>query len=79
MHQLEFPPEEPLRLELRAFIESIQTRQAPIADAWAGYEAVRVLEAALKSARTGQTVDLAAEGNQVVCLAPEAASTLRRN
>jgi UDP-2-acetamido-3-amino-2,3-dideoxy-glucuronate N-acetyltransferase len=59
MRQLEFPPEEPLRLELRAFIECIQTRQVPIADAWAGYEAVRVLEAALKSARTGQTVDLA--------------------
>jgi UDP-2-acetamido-3-amino-2,3-dideoxy-glucuronate N-acetyltransferase len=58
MRQLEFPPEEPLRLQLGAFIESIQTRQAPIADAWAGYEAVRVLEAALKSARTGQTVDL---------------------
>ncbi len=59
MRQLEFPPEEPLLAELRAFVSSIQTRQAPLADATAGYEAVRVLEAALKAARTGQTVELA--------------------
>jgi UDP-2-acetamido-3-amino-2,3-dideoxy-glucuronate N-acetyltransferase len=58
--QLEFPPEEPLLAELRAFVSSVQSRQAPLADAWAGCEAVRVLEAALKSARTGQFVELSA-------------------
>lgn len=58
MHQLEFPPEEPLLAELRAFVDSIQTRQPPLADGRAGYESVRVLEAALVSARDGRTVKL---------------------
>ncbi|HUI06654.1 MAG TPA: Gfo/Idh/MocA family oxidoreductase [Verrucomicrobiae bacterium] len=57
-HQLEFPPEEPLLAELRAFVDSMQTRQAPLADGRAGYEAVRVIEAALESVRLGQTVKL---------------------
>lgn len=56
VRQLEFPPEEPLRAELRAFIESVRTRTPPLADGWAGYEAVRVLEAAMESARLGRTV-----------------------
>ncbi len=59
LHQVESPPEEPLLAELRAFVESIQTRQAPRADGWAGYHSIRVLEAALESARTGRTVELA--------------------
>src|SRR5436853_6090972 len=32
MRQLEFPPEEPLRAELVAFFESIETRKAPLVD-----------------------------------------------
>lgn len=60
VRQLEFPPEEPLLAELRAFIDSIKTRRTPLADAVSGYEAVRVLEAALKSAHTGQSVELSA-------------------
>ncbi len=58
MRQVESPPEEPLQAELRGFLESIQTRKAPRADGWSGYESVRVLEAALESARTGQRVVL---------------------
>lgn len=58
MRQLEFTPEEPLLTELRAFINSIQTRQPPLADGWAGYESVRVIEAATKSAQTRQTIAL---------------------
>lgn len=58
MHQLEFSPEEPLHTEWRAFIDSVETRQAPLADGLAGYQAVRVIEAALESARTRQPVDL---------------------
>jgi predicted dehydrogenase len=57
-HQVEFPPVEPLLAELAAFVHSIQSRQAPLADGWAGYQAVRVIEAALMSAETGQSVDL---------------------
>jgi UDP-N-acetylglucosamine 3-dehydrogenase len=58
MHQLEFSPEEPLHIEWRAFLDSVETRQAPLADGWAGYQAVRVIEAALESARTHIPVDL---------------------
>jgi predicted dehydrogenase len=56
--QIETPPEEPLQAELRAFIDSIKTRATPRADAWSGYEAVRVLNAALESVKTGKAVNL---------------------
>lgn len=58
VHQLEFPPEEPLRAELVAFVESMETRERPLAGGHAGFEAVRVVEAALESARTGQWIDI---------------------
>ena len=35
--------------ELKAFCESITTRKAPLADAWAGYDSVRVLTAAMEA------------------------------
>ena len=56
--QLEFPPEEPLRAELAAFVDSVQTRRPPLADGRSGYEAVQVLEAALESAASGRAVKL---------------------
>ena len=58
VHQLEFPPEEPLRAELASFIDSIQNRTPPLVDGWAGFQAVRVVEAALESARTGSWIDI---------------------
>ncbi len=58
MHQLEFPPEEPLRAELAAFLNVIETRRPPLVDGADGTEAVRVVEAALESARTGNWVDI---------------------
>ncbi len=58
VRQIEFPPEEPLLMELRAFVDSIQTRKPPVADGWSGYEVVRVVEAALKSAKDRRTVEL---------------------
>lgn len=61
MHQLEFPPEEPLRAELAAFLDAIETRRPPMVDGTDGMEAVRVVEAALESARTGKWIDLANE------------------
>jgi predicted dehydrogenase len=60
MHQLEFPPEEPLRAELAAFLNAIETRTAPSVDGTDGMEAVRVVEAALESARTGKWIDIGA-------------------
>jgi predicted dehydrogenase len=56
--QIETPPEEPLLAELRAFIDSIKTRATPRADAQSGYDAVRVLNAALESVKTGRAVEL---------------------
>jgi predicted dehydrogenase len=59
VHQLEFLPEEPLRAELAAFIDAIGNRAQPLVDAWSGFHAVRVVEAALESARTGNWIDIA--------------------
>jgi predicted dehydrogenase len=56
--QIETPPEEPLQAELRAFLDSIKTRQKPRADARSGYDAVRIMNAALESAKTGRAVEL---------------------
>ena len=58
LHQVESAPEEPLLAELRAFIDSVQTRQAPRADGWAGCDSVQVIEAAMESAQSGRAVAL---------------------
>lgn len=58
--QLEFPPEEPLLAEVRAFLDSVASRAAPAVDGWAGYWAVRVIERALESARERKTLALEA-------------------
>ncbi len=58
MQQLEFPPEEPLRAELASFLDAIETRSRPLVDGVDGMEAVRVVEAALESARTGKWIDI---------------------
>ena len=58
VHQLEFPPEEPLRAELTAFLDAIETRRPPLVDGSDGMDAVRVVEAALESARPGNWIDL---------------------
>ena len=58
--QIECPPVEPLLAELQAFVRGIETRTKPAAaDGWAGYDSVRVLEAAMESVKTGRTVTLA--------------------
>ncbi len=58
VHQLEFPPEEPLRAELAAFLDAIETRSRPLVDGTAGMEAVRAVEAAIESARTRKWIDI---------------------
>jgi UDP-N-acetylglucosamine 3-dehydrogenase len=59
VHQLEFPPEEPLRAELSAFVNSIGNRTQPLVDGSAGWQAVRVVECALESAQAGTWIDIA--------------------
>ena len=56
--QIESPPEEPLLAELRAFLAALSSREKPRADGWAGYESVKVLEAAVESSKTGRPVSL---------------------
>ena len=58
VHQLEFPPEEPLRVELAAFVDAIEKREKPLVDGQDGFEAVRIVEAALESGRTGKWIEL---------------------
>ena len=52
--KVSFEQREPLRDELSAFIASIDTREPPRADGRSGLESLRVLEAALASAREGR-------------------------
>ena len=58
VHQLEFPPEEPLRAELVAFVDAIEKRTPSPVDGWAGFHAVSIVEAALESAHTGTWIDI---------------------
>lgn len=53
-----FPREEPLKVELEAFVDSIETRKKPLSDGQAGYEALRVVEACYESSRKGGRVEL---------------------
>ena len=55
---VECPAQEPLDAELRAFIDSVQTRQKPLADGWVGYRAAVVMDGALQSAKSGLKVPL---------------------
>ncbi len=54
----EFDPEEPLLVELRAFLNSMRTRATPLADGQCGMDAVRVTQALLEAAQSGATVKL---------------------
>jgi predicted dehydrogenase len=49
---------EPLRRELQAFVEAVKGRTAPAVDVDAGLEALRVVEAAQESARSGRRVEI---------------------
>jgi UDP-N-acetylglucosamine 3-dehydrogenase len=50
--------EEPLKLELSRFLESIGNRSKPIADGQAGLEALRIVEACYDSSKKGQRVEM---------------------
>jgi UDP-N-acetylglucosamine 3-dehydrogenase len=58
VRQLEFPPEEPLRAEIFSFLQSIETRKAPLVAGDDGAVALRIVEAAMESARTGKWIDI---------------------
>jgi len=50
--------EEPLKLELKDFVESIKTGKKPLAEGQAGLNAIKIAEKALKSARLGRRVKI---------------------
>lgn len=56
VHTEEFDPEEPLLIELRAFLESLKSRKSPLADGQSGVDAVRIIEALLESSRKASPV-----------------------
>lgn len=54
----EIPPSEPLFLELQDFLNCVATRSAPRADARAGLESLKIVEAAVKSHHEGRAIML---------------------
>jgi UDP-2-acetamido-3-amino-2,3-dideoxy-glucuronate N-acetyltransferase len=50
--------EEPLALELKAFLDSIRDRSRPMADGQAGYEALKIVEACYESSKLGKKIDI---------------------
>ncbi|MEM4655148.1 MAG: Gfo/Idh/MocA family oxidoreductase [Thermosphaera sp.] len=57
--EVQYPSDEPLRLECQAFLEAIMTRQPPLTDGLSGLRVLYVLQAAQRSLMTnGQPVQL---------------------
>lgn len=50
--------EEPLTIELKAFLNSIRYRTRPLADGRAGYEALKVVEACYESSKKGERIEI---------------------
>jgi len=50
--------EEPLTLELKAFIDSIANRVKPLSDGLAAYQALKVVEACYESSKTGRRIEI---------------------
>lgn len=60
--QIEFPSDEPLRLECQSFLSAIRTRKAPFTDGVSGLRVLKVLQAAQRSLVTnGEPVSLSEE------------------
>jgi UDP-N-acetylglucosamine 3-dehydrogenase len=52
----EIPPSEPLFLELQDFLKCVATRSAPRADARAGVDSLKIVEAAMRSHQEGRAI-----------------------
>ncbi len=50
--------EEPLLIELKAFLNCIKDRSKPLADGKVGYEALKVVEACYESSRRGERIEI---------------------
>jgi len=56
--QIPFDAEEPLKLELKAFINSIKNRSRPLVDGQAGYRALKIVEACYESSLRGNRFEI---------------------
>ena len=55
---ISFNFQEPLKLELEAFLKSIKTRSKPLSDGEAGYRALKIVEACYESSRKGKRIEI---------------------
>jgi UDP-N-acetylglucosamine 3-dehydrogenase len=55
---MSFDQGEPLTLELKAFLDAMRHRSKPLADGWAGYEALKIVEACYESSRSGRRIEI---------------------
>ena len=58
VNEISISPEEPLKLELERFLDSMKSRSKPLADGRAGCEALKIVEACYESSRSGKRVEI---------------------
>jgi predicted dehydrogenase len=58
IQEIVIKPEEPLEIELRAFIDSVRIGGEPLANGWDGYRALKIVEACYKSSKKGRRVEI---------------------
>jgi predicted dehydrogenase len=56
--EVPFDAGEPLKLELKKFLDSIRDRSKPLADGQVGLEALRIVEACYESSEKGQRIEI---------------------
>ena len=64
VNEISISPEEPLKLELKRFLDSMKSRSKPLADGRAGCEALKIVEACYESSRSGKRVEIDLERDE---------------
>jgi len=58
VNEVSFSSEEPLKLELKSFLDSMKNRSKPLADGQAGWEALKIVEACYESSQSGRRIEI---------------------
>jgi len=58
VNEISFSSEEPLKLELKSFLDSMKNRSKPLADGQAGWEALKIVEACYESSQSGRRIEI---------------------
>lgn len=58
VNEISFSSEEPLKLELKSFLDSMKDRSKPLSDGQAGWEALKIVEACYESSRSGRRIEI---------------------